>query len=115
MRSERRPHARGVLRRRASPLTARLAVLALGLALAGCGALGKDDETPTPFGPGTGVPPVDSAGAVPLSITDLDGATVGTLSYDPGYFTLMPVPPPTCIIEEAIHRKCWTNFCAMSA
>lgn len=102
MRSERRPHARGVLRRRASPLMARLAllaVLALGVAtlgaLSGCGALSKDDETPTPFGPGSGVPPVDTAGAVALSVPDLDGTTVGTLSYDPGYFTPVPAPPPT--------------------
>ncbi len=102
MRSERPPSARLPRLRRASPvlrLAARLAALlvalALGMALAGCGALGKKDETPTPFGPGAGVPPVDAASTTPLSIVALDSTSIGTLSYDAAYFTPVPVPPPT--------------------
>ena len=64
-----------------------LLCLAAVVFLATCQPDEEGAELSGPIGPGSGGPPVEEASVVTDPITAADGATLGSLSFDSGYFT----------------------------
>ena len=84
---------RALHRGRRTALRRMALVGALALLLAGCG-LAPDNETPTPFGPGT-APPTAGTPSAAQSIPDLTGGSIGQFEYDSTYFAAYVTSTPT--------------------